>query len=97
MKLTGSPLPPGTRAALSFAGALVGLSALFISTMVRQFGAVDWRYFWFGFWRIAVISLGVAAIMYFARLHSRRTAALFGSALGFAAVLSYYYAVVAGP
>ncbi len=93
---TGNSLPPGSRAALSFAGSLVGLSALFVSTMVRQFGAMDWPYFWFGFWRIALISLGVAAIMYFARLRSRRAAALFGGTLGFAAVLCYYHAVVTG-
>lgn len=91
------PLPPALRALFSFAGALIGLGVLFTATMVRQFGAVDWRYFWFGLWRIALISLGVAAVMYLAGLRSRRAAALFGAALGFAAVLAYYYAVVARP
>lgn len=33
--------------------------------------------------------------MYFARFRSRRAAALFGSLLGFLAVLGYYYLVVA--
>ena len=93
---TDRSLPPGLRGTLSFAGSLIGLSTLFISTMYRQFGVMHWRYFWFGLWRIAAISLGVAAVMYFARLRSRGSAAFFGCILGFAAVLSYYYAVVVG-
>ena len=93
---TDRSLPPGLRAALSFAGALAGLSALFISTMYRQFGSINWHYFWFGFWRITVIALGVGAIMYFARLPGRGFAAIFACILGFATVLFYYFAVVAG-
>ena len=84
-----------TRAAFCFAGSMIGLETLFLSTMHRQFGHLDWPWFWFAAVRILAISLGVGSIMYFARFRSRRAAALFGSLLGFLAVLGYYYLVVA--
>ena len=92
---TDKSLAKGTRAALSFAGAFIGLTGLFVTTMYRQFGAIDWSYLWFALIRIVAISVGVAAVMYFSSFGNRRTAAIFGCMLGFAGALAYYFLVVA--